>query len=221
VYVFENQGKPMRISLLCGAIAIATSETMTPAYAELGGAPTWSSGGTNNVSLLAQHLSASSVPYTVKETTLSSGTIVREYVAQSGTVFAITWHGPQMAALNTLLGAYFSAYLQGLSDACGDGRRLRSTGGSAVRARRPDRWAHGGVYRAAHTCLRHSRKGSAPTTSNEREKNNANNRRDSGRSAGHWPRCMCQVSTALNTPALPGGNSILGVGVRPQDCGSH
>ena len=102
----------MRISLLCVAIAIATFETMTPAYAELGGAPSWSSGGTNNVTLLAQHLSTSSVPYTVNETTLSSGTIVREYVAQSGTVFAIAWHGPQ-----TLLGAYFSAYLQGLSDA--------------------------------------------------------------------------------------------------------
>lgn len=64
------------------------------------------------MTLLAQHLSTSSVPYTVNETTLSSGTIVREYVAQSGTVFAIAWHGPQ-----TLLGAYFSAYLQGLSDA--------------------------------------------------------------------------------------------------------
>jgi len=38
VYIFENQRKPMRISLLCVAIAIATFETMTPAYAELGGA---------------------------------------------------------------------------------------------------------------------------------------------------------------------------------------
>jgi hypothetical protein len=33
----------------------------------------------------------------------------------------------------------------------------------------------------------------------------------------------CQVSTALSTPALLGGNGILGVGVgvRPQDCGSN
>ena len=30
----------------------------------------------------------------------------------------------------------------------------------------------------------------------------------------------CQVSTALSTPALLGANGILGVGVRPQDCGS-
>jgi hypothetical protein len=107
----------MRISLLCVAVAMATFETMTPACAELGGAPTWSSGGTNNVTILAQHLSVTSVPYTVQETTLSSGTTVREYVAQSGTVFAIVWHGPRMAPLNTLLGTYFPAYLQGLSDA--------------------------------------------------------------------------------------------------------
>jgi hypothetical protein len=96
---------------------MATFEIMTPARAELGGAPTWSPGGTNNVTMLAQHLSATSVPYTVHETTLSSGTTVREYVTQSGTVFAIVWQGPQMAPLNTLLGAYFPAYLQGLSDA--------------------------------------------------------------------------------------------------------
>jgi hypothetical protein len=30
----------------------------------------------------------------------------------------------------------------------------------------------------------------------------------------------CQVSTALSTPALLGANGILGIGVRPQDCGS-
>jgi hypothetical protein len=107
----------MRTSLLCVAIAMATFETMTPAYAELGGAPTWSSSGTDHATILAQHLSTTSVPYTVNETTLSSGTTVREYVAESGTVFAIVWHGPQMAPLNTLLGTYFSTYLQGLSDA--------------------------------------------------------------------------------------------------------
>jgi hypothetical protein len=107
----------MKISLLCVVIAMATFETTTPAYAVLGGAPTWSSGSASNATILAQRLSAASVPYTVNETTLSSGTVVREYVGQSGTVFAIVWHGPRMAPLNTLLGTYFSAYLQGLSDA--------------------------------------------------------------------------------------------------------
>lgn len=109
----------MRISLLCAAVAIAMAafETTPPAYAELGGPPTWSSNGSNNVTILAQRQSAASVAYTVNETTLSSGTVVSEYVAQSGTVFAIVWHGPKMAPLNTLLGTYFSAYLQGLSAA--------------------------------------------------------------------------------------------------------
>jgi hypothetical protein len=108
----------MRISLLCVAIALAmaTFETTTPAYAALGGPPTWSSSGTDNVTLLAQRQSASSVAYTVNQTTLTSGTVVSEYVAQ-GTVFAISWKGPKMAPLNTLLGTYFSAYLQGLDSA--------------------------------------------------------------------------------------------------------
>jgi hypothetical protein len=109
----------MRISLLCVAIAIAMAmfETATPAYAELGGPPTWSSSGTDNVTIFAQRQSTASVTYSVNQTTLTSGTVVSEYVAQSGTVFAITWHGPKIAPLNTLLGTYFSAYLQGLSTA--------------------------------------------------------------------------------------------------------
>ena len=107
----------MRMTVLGIAIAIATFETMTPVYAVLGGAPTWSSHSTQNTTLLAQHLSTTSVYYTVSETTLSSGTTVREYVAQNGTVFAVVWHGPRMAPVNTLLGSYFPAYLQGLSDA--------------------------------------------------------------------------------------------------------
>jgi hypothetical protein len=44
-------------------------------------------------------------------------TVVREYVAQNGAVFAVVWHGPQMAPLNTLLGSYFPEYLQGISAA--------------------------------------------------------------------------------------------------------
>lgn len=117
----------MRISLPCVAIviAMATFETTTPAYAVLGGQPTWSSSGTDHVTMLAQRQSATSTAYTVNQTTLTSGTVVSEYVAQSGTVFAIAWHGPKMAPLNTLLGTYFSAYLQGLSDA-----RAKAGGGA-------------------------------------------------------------------------------------------
>ncbi|MEA3121458.1 MAG: hypothetical protein QOH33_1013 [Paraburkholderia sp.] len=49
--------------------------------------------------------------YTVKETTLSSGTLVREYIALNGTVFAIAWIGPRVPDLSVLLGTYFPQYV--------------------------------------------------------------------------------------------------------------
>lgn len=89
--------------------------TVISAHAELGGAPTWLGNSASQSTMLVEHRSAASVGYTVNETTLASGTVVREYVAQDGTVFAVVWRGPQMAPLNTLLGSYFQTYLQGLS----------------------------------------------------------------------------------------------------------
>jgi hypothetical protein len=45
--------------------------------------------------------------FTVRQTTLSSGTVVREYIGPDGTVFGIAWTGPRMPDLATLLGSYF------------------------------------------------------------------------------------------------------------------
>ena len=39
---------------------------------------------------------------------LSSGTIIREYVAASGAVYAVTWRGPRIPDLHELLGGYFA-----------------------------------------------------------------------------------------------------------------
>jgi hypothetical protein len=47
--------------------------------------------------------------YDVHELAVSSG-VVREYVAQSGQVFAVTWQGPRAPDLRQLLGAYFERY---------------------------------------------------------------------------------------------------------------
>ena len=60
--------------------------------------------------------SAASTPasYTVRATTYGSGTVVREYLAQDGTVFGLAWNGPQMPNLNDLLGTYFPQYLAGV-----------------------------------------------------------------------------------------------------------
>jgi hypothetical protein len=62
-------------------------------------------------SLLASAPAAAS--YTVRETTLGSGTVVREYLASNGSVFALSWQGPVVPDLSDLLGAYFPRFVDG------------------------------------------------------------------------------------------------------------
>jgi hypothetical protein len=52
--------------------------------------------------------------YTVRQTTLATGTVVREYVSQAGTVFGVAWTGPQPPDLSALLGSYFPQYVAGV-----------------------------------------------------------------------------------------------------------
>lgn len=80
-----------------------------------------SSTGTSTQSVAHSASSASSSTatstsssYTVRETTYGSGTLVREYLASDGSVFGISWHGPQMPDLSDLLGSYFSQYVDGV-----------------------------------------------------------------------------------------------------------
>ena len=49
--------------------------------------------------------------YAVHVITAATGTIVREYASADDKVFAITWHGPTPPDLRTLLGDYFTPYL--------------------------------------------------------------------------------------------------------------
>jgi hypothetical protein len=107
----------MRTSMLCATAAIMALTAGSPAHADLGSAPTWPASSTARATRLVQHASTVAPQYTVNETTLSSGTVVREYVALNGAVFAVVWHGPQMAPLNTLLGSYFPEYMQAISSA--------------------------------------------------------------------------------------------------------
>jgi Protein of unknown function (DUF2844) len=48
--------------------------------------------------------------FTVHEITSPAGTVVREYVAPSGVVFAVAWRGPKMPDLQTTLGTYFNQF---------------------------------------------------------------------------------------------------------------
>ena len=50
--------------------------------------------------------------YTVHEIKAATGTVVREFVSQEGTVFAVAWQGPRVPDLRQLLGSYFEQYAQ-------------------------------------------------------------------------------------------------------------
>jgi hypothetical protein len=87
------------LSLLQGALA----------YAALGGAP--SNFGDAPVRQGARSLAAAGGEqvYTVSQSTLDSGTTVREYSGANGVVFAVGWNGPTLPDLRTLLGDKFAS----------------------------------------------------------------------------------------------------------------
>ena len=49
--------------------------------------------------------------YTVHETILPTGTIVRQYVSTAGVVFAVTWSGPFKPDLRQLMGPHFNTMI--------------------------------------------------------------------------------------------------------------
>ncbi|MRW86539.1 DUF2844 domain-containing protein [Pseudoduganella sp. FT26W] len=93
------------LSLLQGALA----------WAALGSAPSNFDGATTTQtkmaarSLAAATANATTAVYTVSQSTLDSGTIVREYTDANGVVFAVSWNGPTLPDLRTLLGDKFTA----------------------------------------------------------------------------------------------------------------
>jgi hypothetical protein len=63
--------------------------------------------------------------YAVHEVRTATGTVVREFVSPSGTVFAVAWQGPWLPDLRQLLGTHFEQYRQAAQTAKADrsGRR--------------------------------------------------------------------------------------------------
>ncbi|CAB3761050.1 DUF2844 domain-containing protein [Paraburkholderia humisilvae] len=56
--------------------------------------------------------------YTVRQTTLGTGTVVREYVSPAGIVFGAAWDGPAMPQLSQIFGdQYYQQYAEGASAA--------------------------------------------------------------------------------------------------------
>jgi hypothetical protein len=50
--------------------------------------------------------------FTVVESELPSGTLVRQYVSPGGLVFAVAWEGPSLPDLRQLLGTFFVQYVE-------------------------------------------------------------------------------------------------------------
>lgn len=95
------------LSLLQGALA----------WAALGSAPSDFGSPVTQTRMAARSLAATTTTtttadttavYTVSQSTLDSGTIVREYMDSNSVVFAVSWKGPTLPDLRTLLGDKFT-----------------------------------------------------------------------------------------------------------------
>jgi hypothetical protein len=79
-----------------------------------------------NVKHAARLTPSSTGSYTVHETTLPTGTLVRQYVSKAGVVFAVTWSGPFMPNLRQLMGPQFDTMVARQAKRDHAGRRLVS-----------------------------------------------------------------------------------------------
>ena len=91
----------MRVAPLFSALLLVYASA---SHAALGGLPEqFNTEGTTVVSSVSSAMSN----YVTRDTTLATGTHVREFVSGSGVVFAVTWDGPILPDLKALLGKYF------------------------------------------------------------------------------------------------------------------
>jgi Protein of unknown function (DUF2844) len=102
----------VRANLMSSTPAALVAATLT--LGSVLAAPAWAALGGNADSAMAdaqalrgQLRSTPMVAYDVHQIT-TGAVVVTEYVARSGQVFAITWHGPTEPNLQQLLGTYFS-----------------------------------------------------------------------------------------------------------------
>jgi hypothetical protein len=97
-------------------------------HAALGGPPEqFDTEGTAPVSSSSSAVSN----YIVRDTTLATGTHVREYVSGSGVVFAVAWDGPFLPDLKALLGKHFDTMTA-------ESERLPRAGRSRMGVDRPE-----------------------------------------------------------------------------------
>ena len=107
--------------LLMGSPSIARATLGEPAASVAGDAAHMNASEGVNTARPLPGLPAQDAPtsanFAVERMTTPEGTVVSEYIGQSGTVFAVTWRGPTPPDVATLLGTYFKQY----SDAANTG----------------------------------------------------------------------------------------------------
>ncbi len=86
----------------------ATVRTLSPSAARFA-----ATGATQAASAVTTP-SSSTASYTVRETTLGSGTVIREYVGTDGNVFGVAWQGPTRPDFTSLFGSYLASYKSGV-----------------------------------------------------------------------------------------------------------
>lgn len=98
------------------------------AHASLGGDST--SVETDRVLMKVEHsarqTTSTNGSYTVHETVLSTGTIVKQYVSKAGVVFAVSWSGPFIPNLRQLLGSHFDTMVTHQAQQAHAGHRYNS-----------------------------------------------------------------------------------------------
>jgi Protein of unknown function (DUF2844) len=97
--------------LLAGVLA--SQIVCLPAFATLGEDATTVEN--DRVQMKAQLRTTSIAGYTVHEIQAPTGTLIREYVAPSGKVFAVSWNGPLLPDFKQTLGKYFPEYANAAS----------------------------------------------------------------------------------------------------------
>jgi hypothetical protein len=70
--------------------------------------------------------------YRVHEIQLPSGTVMREFVATDGKVFAVAWQGPTRPDLRQALGQYFDSYVSAPRSRFADRRHVQVRQGDLI-----------------------------------------------------------------------------------------
>ena len=107
--------KPAKMTISKAAlqllITLAAAGHVAAAHATLGGNSTSIEADRVHmqVKYAARQTASLTGNYTVIETTLPSGTLVRQYLSNADVVFAVTWSGPFMPDFRQLLGPHYDA----------------------------------------------------------------------------------------------------------------